>query len=158
MAHTRLPGPRRGTTTPPATVVAVAREQHGYPLNNTRCAWCGQPGATDPHHWLLKRSAAVPPKVLHDKRNIVLLHHLCHDLYGQTEAMVQRCYHHKIKKLFYTCPTPGAGQPGRPTLSGRPYDIAGWIETLREQKLLIHVPILPVLDQREEKLYEQAET
>jgi len=138
------------TTTPPATVVVVAREQHGYPLKNTRCAWCGQPGATDPHHWLLKRSAAVPPKVLHDKRNIVLLHHLCHDLYGQTEAMVQRCYHHKIKKLLF--------KPGQPTLSGRPYNIAGWIAALREQKLLIHAPILPVLDDREEKLYEQTET
>ncbi|MBE7553676.1 MAG: hypothetical protein HS126_21620 [Anaerolineales bacterium] len=138
------------TTTPPAVVVAVAREQHGYPLNKTRCAWCGQPGATDPHHWLLKRSAAVPSKVLHAPVNIVLAHHLCHDLYGQTEAMVQRCYHHKIKKLFY--------QPGRPTLSGRPYDIAGWIAELRAKNLLVHVPILPVLDDREEKLYDDQET
>ncbi len=133
------------TSTPPATVVAVAREQYGYPLNKTRCAWCGQPGATDPHHWLLKRSAAVPPKALHDPHNIVLLHYHCHDLYGQTEAMVQRCYHHKIKKLFY--------QKGRPTLSGRPYDIIGWIEQLRARDLLVHVPILPILDQQEEKLY-----
>jgi hypothetical protein len=134
------------TKTPPAVVVAVAREQYGYPLHKTRCAWCDQPGATDPHHWLLKRSAAVPPKVLHAPVNIVLLHHECHDLYGQTEAMVRRCYHHKIRKLFY--------QPGRPTLSGRPYDVAGWIETLRAKNLLIHAPILPVLDNREEKLYD----
>ncbi|MCL4303111.1 MAG: hypothetical protein KJ077_45925 [Anaerolineae bacterium] len=138
------------TKTPPAVVVAVAREQYGYPLNKTRCAWCGEPGATDPHHWLLKRSAAVPPKVLHDPRNIVLVHHLCHDLHGQTEAMVQRCYHHKIKKLFY--------QPGRPTLSGRPYDIAGWIESLRVQNLLNHIPILSRLDEKEEKLYGDQET
>lgn len=131
------------TTTPPATVVTVAREQYGYSLAKTRCAWCGQPGATDPHHWLLKRSAAVPPKVLHDPRNIVLIHHKCHDLYGQTEVMVQRCYHHKIKKLFY--------QEGRPTLSGRPYDIIGWIEQLRARGLLVHVPILPVLDEQEGK-------
>ncbi|MCK6625561.1 MAG: hypothetical protein L6R45_10345 [Anaerolineae bacterium] len=137
------------TPTPPAVIVAVAREQHGYPLNKTRCAWCGKPGATDPHHWLLKRSAAVPPKVLHDPRNIALVHHECHHRYGQTEAMVQRCYHHKIKKLFYS--------PDRPTLSGQSYDIAGWIVALREQKLLIHVPILPVLDSQEEKLYEQAQ-
>lgn len=134
------------TTTPPATIVAVAREQYGYPLSKTRCAWCGLPGATDPHHWLLKRGAAVPPKVLHDRRNLVLIHHLCHDLYGQTEAMVQRCYHHKIKKLFF--------KPDRPTLSGRPYDIAGWIAELQAQGLLVHVPILPVLDSQEEKLYD----
>ncbi|MBE7473168.1 MAG: hypothetical protein DPW09_33335 [Anaerolineae bacterium] len=145
MPHTTLRSPRRGTTTPPAVITKVGREQHGYPLKKARCAWCGQPGATDPHHWLLKRSAAVHPKILHDPRNIALVHHACHDLYGQTEAMVQRCYHHKIKKLFYS--------PGRPTLSGRPYDIAGWIAVLRARQLLRHAPVLPVLDEKEEKLY-----
>lgn len=132
------------TTTPPAVIIKVAREQHGYPPSKAICPWCGKPGATQPHHWLLKRSAAVPPKVLHDSRNIVLLHYYCHNLCGQTEAMVQRCYHHKIKKLF--------DQKGRPTLSGWPYDIRGWIEQLRVRGWLIHIPILPVLDDREEKL------
>ncbi|MCL4299512.1 MAG: hypothetical protein KJ077_27500 [Anaerolineae bacterium] len=133
------------TTTPPAIIIKVVREQHGYPPSKAICPWCGKPGANQPHHWLLKRSAAVPPKVLHDPRNIVLLHYRCHDLYGQTEAMVQRCYHHKIKKLFY--------QEGQPTLSGRPYDIRGWIEQLPASSLLVHVPILPVLDEQEEKHY-----
>jgi hypothetical protein len=131
-------------------IVKVAREQHGYPLNKTRCAWCGKAGATDPHHWLLKRSAAVPPKALHDPINVVLIHHLCHELHGQTKAMVQRCYHHKIKKLYF--------KPGQPTLSGRPYDVTGWIAALRASNLLVHAPILPVLDELEEKLYEQIET
>lgn len=49
----------------------------------------------------------MPSKILHNPRNVVLLHYTCHHHYGQTEAMVQRCYYHKIKKLFY--------QKGRPT-------------------------------------------
>lgn len=133
------------TATPPALIVKVAREQYGYPLARTICPWCGEVGASQPHHWLFKRSAAVAPKVLHDPRNVVLLHAHCHNLYGQTEAMVQRCYHHKIKTLFL--------RPDRPSLSGRPYDIAGWIEELRAKNLLLHVPILPVLDHRKENLY-----
>lgn len=131
--------------TPPAVIVKVAREQHGYPPMRAICPWCSRRGATQPHHWLLKRSAAVPPKILHDPRNVVLLHHQCHRLYGQTEAMVQRCYHHKIKKLFY--------QKGRPTFSGRPCDISIWVEELRTSNLLIHVPIVPALDDQEEKLF-----
>jgi hypothetical protein len=59
--------------------------------------------------------------------------------------MVQRCYHHKIKKLIF--------KPGRPTLSGRPYNITGWIEQLRADSLLAHIPILPVLDEQEEYIY-----
>lgn len=60
--------------------------------------------------------------------------------------MVQRCYHHKIKKLFY--------QKGRPDKVGRPHNIIGWIDQLRAKSLLVHVPILPGLDNREENLFE----
>ncbi|HXV44667.1 MAG TPA: hypothetical protein VEC96_16520 [Anaerolineae bacterium] len=133
--------------TPPAVVIKVAREQHGLPPPQAICPWCGERGATEPHHWLLKRSATVPDRVLHDPRNVTLLHPHCHNRYGQTEAMVQRCYHHKIGTLLI--------KPGRPSLSGRPYNITGWIEQLRTEGLLTHVPILPVLDNQEEKLWIQ---
>lgn len=120
------------TRTPYQVIVRVAREQHGYPPAKALCPWCGKPGATEPHHWLFKRSAAVPDRILHQPINVVLLHPHCHNRFGQTEAMILKCYEHKTGRLT--------------TLSGRPYDVAGWLADLAAGKVITHSPILPILE------------
>lgn len=118
MAHTR---------TPPAVITKVGREQHGFPLAKTICPWCGKPGATEPHHWLLKRSDHPPDQLLHQPVNVVLLHPWCHNQYGQTETMTVLCYLHKRGWLT--------------TYSGLPYDVLAWLKTVSRQ--LTHNPIIP---------------
>lgn len=91
-----------------------------------------QRGATEPHHWLLKRSDHVVDKVLHQPINVVLLHSHCHSRYGQTELMTIVCYLHKRGWLT--------------TWSGRPYDVKAWLAELSASGQLTHKPLLPVLE------------
>jgi len=108
--------------TPKWLVVQVAREQGGIPLSKTICPWCGQPGATDPHHAFYKRSSGVasaPDEVLHTPQNVVILHHSCHDLYGQTKAMTAKLLAHKVSLG---------------------YDIFEWVEDLIKKGVVKHRP------------------
>lgn len=125
------------TRTPHHVVVKVAREQHGYPPARAICPWCGKPGASEPHHWLLKRSDHVPDRVLHQPINVVLLHPHCHAWYGQTEAMTLKCFEHKTGRLG--------------TFSGRPYDVVAWLAELSAGRQLTHIPILPNLEENDER-------
>jgi hypothetical protein len=109
----------KANATPRELVVQIAREQNGFPPSRAVCIWCQKPGATDPHHWLFKRSSGVSLEVLHNPANVVLLHHHCHQTYGQTKAMTLFCLGHKINLG---------------------YDIAGWIDKLLEQGLIKHRP------------------
>jgi len=60
------------------------------------CAWCGKPivgTAFEKHHWLIKRSH-VPRrrfKAINVLINVVPLHHICHQQYGQTKEMYLHC-------------------------------------------------------------------
>lgn len=90
------------TPVPPAVVVTVAREQGGIPTHKARCIYCRKRYATDPHHWLFKRSSGIsrsdddiPEEALHHPFNIVLLCRQCHDLFGQTTSMAINCYRWK---------------------------------------------------------------
>jgi hypothetical protein len=120
------------SSTPPAVIIKVAREQHGYPPSKAICPWCGKKGATEPHHWLLKRSAHMPDKVLHQPINVVLLHSHCHRTYGQTEIMTILCYLHKSGWLT--------------TFSGRPYHVKTWLTELAASGQLTHKPMIPNLE------------
>jgi len=88
---------------PNEVIVMVAREQGGIPAHLATCAnpTCSRK-ATDPHHWLFKRSSGVsrtsltPEQVLHHPYNIVLLCRLCHDTLGQTEEMIVMCFRYKV--------------------------------------------------------------
>jgi hypothetical protein len=107
------------TPTPPALIVQIAREQGGILPSRAVCVWCKAPGATEPHHWLFKRSSGVPDEVLHTKQNVVLLHTKCHSEHGQTKLMTMRCLEWKI-------------------VLG--YDISGWVEEIAERGLITNWP------------------
>jgi hypothetical protein len=81
------------------------------------CVWCGYPGgdgfqpyilrakkvpnwsSMDMHEWLFKRNRNLPKSITFSLENMVLLHTSCHAKYGQSKAMVKKCYEHK--KKFY---------------------------------------------------------
>jgi hypothetical protein len=99
--------------------MAIAHEQGGFPFRKAICPWCNKPGACEPHHWLFKRSSGVSDEVLHNPANIVLLHNLCHRLWGQTKFMKQICAEHKI------------------TLG---YDLLSWLADLLAAGEIKHMP------------------
>lgn len=127
----------RKTTVPKEIVVLVAREQDGIPAHKAICANpdCSS-FATDPHHWLFKRSSgvsrtqqSVPSQVLNNPINIVLLCRTCHDKFGQTPRMVRICYHHKI---------------------ALGYDIPAWIDGLIKTRVIRVRPDLGALNWQDE--------
>lgn len=60
------------------------------------CAWCGEPISGvyfERHHWLIKRSHVPKSRfnAINVLINVVPLHHICHQQYGQTKEMYLRC-------------------------------------------------------------------
>jgi len=59
------------------------------------CLWCRQPGASDPHHWLVKKNGNIPDEIADLPINVVLLCRACHDRHGQSKELTTRCWGHK---------------------------------------------------------------
>jgi hypothetical protein len=103
----------------PTLKIKIAREQGGIGNQPPKCAFCGEPGATDLHHWLLKRSSGLPAEVINVPINVVLLHHRCHMQHGQTKAMTQQMF--RFKKALG-------------------YDVEGWLKDLQSQGIVKCIP------------------
>ena len=68
------------------------------------CAWCGEAivgTGFERHHWFIKRGY-LPKRRYPDIDvviNVVPLHHDCHQRYGPTEEMTDRC-HRMVTAIF----------------------------------------------------------
>ena len=61
-----------------------------------KCPWCGKDIVGNKfarHHWLIKRGALPKKKfdLIDVLINVVPVHHVCHDMYGQTKAFKSKC-------------------------------------------------------------------
>ena len=120
--------------TPKELIVQLSREQGGPPISWAICPYCRKPGATDPHHFLYKRSDNAPDEVLHTRQNVILVCHPCHDKYGQTKGMTLTCLAFKLRLG---------------------YDIFGWVDQLIKDGVVKHYPdIYGCLDETAKKILE----
>ncbi len=117
---------------PPDTYAAlkmwIAQEQRLWDREGLAayCVWCGKPGVTDLHHWLIKRGygmGKIPDNILNQPINVVLAHNKCHLDHGQTKLFRRVCYIHKF------------------TLG---YDPAGWLDDMQSKGLLVTRPELGI--------------